>query len=129
MGEAEDWQSVVVAGLTKLDGTVLNPRRAAWDRSWPQTATFAPFREQVEWELEAQEIADVIAFYFAPTTRAPITLLELGLAAGRHRSVVCCPDGFWRRGNVEIVCERYGIPQVGSLEALIEHLQLQARPN
>lgn len=48
--------------------------------------------------------------YFAPTTRAPITLLELGLFAQSGRLVVCCPDGFWRKGNVEVVSARYGVP-------------------
>jgi hypothetical protein len=53
----------------------------------------------VEWELEAQERADVIAMFFASETRAPITLLELGLFAGSGRLVVCCPEGFWRRAT------------------------------
>ena len=36
------------------------------------------------------------------------------------RLIVCCPDGFWRQGNVDIVCVRYGIPQAPDLPALIE---------
>ena len=94
-------------------------RGARHDATWPQSIDFAPFREQVEWELEAQEKADLLVFYFAPDTKAPITLLELGLAA-RRRAIVCCPDGYWRKGNVDVVCRRYGIAQVSSLEALIE---------
>jgi len=69
----------------------------------------------VEWELSAQEAADLM--YFAPDTRAPITLLELGLFA-KKRLFVCCPDGYWRKGNVDVVCRRYGIRQVGSLSEL-----------
>src|SRR5690242_12878631 len=95
MGAAVDWQTFVAAALEDLDVAVLNPRRDSWDSSWPQRADFDPFREQVEWELEGQEAASLVAFYFAPDTRAPITLLELGLAAGRKRAVVCCPDGYW----------------------------------
>ena len=119
MGEAPPWQARVEEALHDLDAVLLNPRRDDWDASWPQTSADARFRGQVEWELEAQERADVIAMFFAPETGAPITLLELGLFAGSGRLVVCCPEGFWRRGNVEIVCRRYGVPTVGTLDELI----------
>jgi hypothetical protein len=118
LGAAVDWQAQFVDALRDLPVTVLNPRRAAWDATWPQTIDFAPFREQVEWELEAQERASLVVFYFAPDTKAPVTLLELGLAVSR-RAIVCCPDGYWRKGNVDIVCRRYGLAQAPDLESLI----------
>jgi hypothetical protein len=118
MGSAVDWQAMVTNALADLDVLVFNPRRKAWDASWPQSIDFAPFREQVEWELEALERADLILFYFAPETKAPITLLELGLNA-RRNVLVCCPEGYWRKGNVDIVCRRYGLKQVATLEELI----------
>lgn len=98
--------------------TILNRHRDAGDASWKQSMAFAQFREQVEWELEGQERATVIAMYFAPATRAPVTLLELGLFATSGRVVVGCPPGYWRRGNVEIVCARHGVPIVPDLAAL-----------
>jgi hypothetical protein len=58
--------------------------------------------------------------YFAPGTQAPITLLELGLVAPSGKLIVSCPDGFWRKGNVEIVCARFGVPVVDELEEAIE---------
>lgn len=88
MGSAVDWQTVVTGALRDMDIVVLNPRREAWDSSWPQSADFAPFREQVEWELDALEKADLILFYFAPETKSPITLLELGLNV--RRNVIVC---------------------------------------
>src|SRR5262245_38118182 len=81
MGQAEDWQTIVTRALADLDVLLLNPRRDEWDASWLQTIDDPQFRGQVEWELEAQERASLIAMYFAPATKAPITLLELGLAA------------------------------------------------
>lgn len=129
MGAAEDWQARVRRALGDLDILVLNPRRDTWDPSWPQRDDFEPFREQVEWELAAQEQADLIAFYFAPGTRAPITLLELGLAVAhdrRRRAVVCCPEGYWRRGNVDIVCLRYGLSRVETLDDLVRHIRAEA---
>ena len=119
MGSAIDWQSEVTRALADRPIVVLNPRRDDWDASWRQSIDDARFREQVEWELEAQERATVIAMYFAPETKAPITLLELGLFARSGKLLVCCPAGSWRRGNVEIVCARYGIPRIAELSDLV----------
>ena len=105
-----------------------NPRRDDWDSSWRQQIGDGQFREQVDWELAAQEAADRILMYFSPGTKSPITLLELGLAARTGKLIVCCPDGFWRKGNVDVVCARYGVEQVADLDALIARvLQSLAR--
>lgn len=61
--------------------------------------------------------------YFAPSTQAPVTLLELGLVASSGRLVVCCPDGYWRKGNIEVVCARHGVPLVATLDELIAHIR------
>lgn len=118
LGKSVDWQSGLAASLADCPGTLLNPRRAAWDASWKAEAAFAPFREQVQWELAGMEAADRIAFYFAPDSQAPVTLLELGLAARTGKAMVCCPPGYWRKGNIDVVCARYGIPMVPTLEDL-----------
>src|SRR3954468_10394886 len=76
MGQAEPWQSAVEEALAGDDVVILNPRRDEWDASWEQSIHDPRFREQVEWELEGQERAMAIAMYFAPATKAPITLLE-----------------------------------------------------
>lgn len=121
MGSAEDWQAKVVAGLSRLNVLILNPRRDQWDSSWEQKITNKPFREQVEWELDALDAADIILVYYCPNTKAPVTMLELGLYAGSspEKLVVCCPEGFWRKGNVDIVCAKYGVEQTATLEGLI----------
>lgn len=38
--------------------------------------------------------------------------------------IVCCPDGFWRKGNVEVVCNRFGIPLSNDLDDAIERLKI-----
>lgn len=125
MGSATDWQAEVAASLVaRLPDhagkvVVLNPRRDAWDASWRQAIDEPKFREQVEWELDGLERADVIAMWFAPETRAPITLLELGLHARGGKLVVGCPDGFWRKGNIEVVCARFGVPLAGDWDAFV----------
>lgn len=122
MGLAEDWQIQVARALSDLDVLILNPRRDEWDASWEQSIDNPLFREQVEWELAALERADVVA-YFAPATKAPVTLLELGLCARAGRLVVCCPAGYWRRGNVQVVCRRYRVPLLDCLPDLVAEVR------
>ncbi len=125
MGKAQPWQTRIASDLVNHRLCLLNPRRKDWNASWRQDADFAPFRQQVEWELDGLDRADMIAMYIDPATRSPISLLELGLHARSKRVVVCCPDGFWRKGNVDIVCERYHIPRVDSLEELTASIAAQ----
>ncbi len=124
MGKAIDWQTQVVNAFARDNVTFWNPRRGDWDSSWKQEITFAPFREQVEWELNALETADIIVVCFDPKGQAPITLLELGLHAKSMKPViVCCPDGFWRKGNVDIVATKYHLDQVDTIEDMITALR------
>lgn len=82
------------------------------------------FKEQVNWELDALSSADIVVFYFDPNTKSPITLMELGLAAASESNViVCCPDGFWRKGNVEIICDRFDIPLCNTFDSLVAKLK------
>jgi hypothetical protein len=122
LGDSENWQAVLEEKLSGSDIIILNPRRDDWDSSWTQSKTNPKFREQVEWELAALEKANLIAMYFEPHTKSPVSLLELGLFARSGKMVVCCPEGFWRKGNVDIVCEIYGIPQVESLNDLTGYI-------
>jgi hypothetical protein len=119
MGTAEDWQSSMTARLADMDIVILNPRRDDWDATWRQSIDDPQFRGQVDWELDGLERARVIALWFVPESRAPISLLELGLTARSGKVVVGCPDGFWRKGNVEVVCERFGIPLLADFNAFV----------
>lgn len=114
MDNAEDWQQRFIK---EFEGNrhystlrIFNPRREQWDSSWDQNINSKNFYEQVTWELDALDNSDVIAMYFDPDTKSPISLMELGLYSEKKKLAVCCPDGFWRKGNVDIVCQRYNIP-------------------
>ncbi len=122
MGKAENWQERLVSALRHFDVLILNPRRAHWNASWEQSIDNPDFCQQVEWELDALDRADLVILYFAPETRSPISLLELGIhaAANPDKLIVCCPDGFWRKGNVDIVCRRYGVRQVPAIDDLVK---------
>ncbi len=120
MDIAEDWQEKVERLLTDTDWIILNPRRDFWDKTWFQDKDNAQFREQVEWELLGQESAHKIIMYFDPATKSPVSLLELGLFGKDHeKMVVVCPPGFWRKGNVDVVCERYSIKQAQTIEEAV----------
>lgn len=121
MDTADDWQIQAENSLNYLVKSILNPRRNNWDPSWEQIISNKNFREQVEWELTCIEKCSSIAVYFDPNTKSPITLMELGLFANSGKISVCCPMGFWRKGNVDVVCMRYNIPQFSTLEQMLRH--------
>ena len=123
-GDSHDWQAEVISAIDKLEESVsiYNPRRPEWDATWQQDISNTHFRKQVEWELEHIELADIVVVNFLPGSQSPITLLELGFIAGRDDDftdvVVCCPPGFWRRGNVQVVCARHDIPLYDDMSSL-----------
>jgi len=115
-GKAKNWQEQIIEKLKNKDITVLNPRRDTWNSDWKQTIDNPKFREQVEWELEALEKADFIFMYFDPGTKSPVSLLEFGLYAKTGKVTVFCPEGFWKKGNIDVVCKKYNIKQVDNFE-------------
>lgn len=149
MGKAEDWQTEVSKALEKYEGTIYNPRRDDWDSSWVQSIKNKKFASQVHWELNAIRDADMVAMYLQPGTLSPISLLELGLVAEKYSRLeilkpvhsrevpegdllttyppqlvaVCCPDEFWRKGNVDIVCYRNNIKVVTTIKQMISQIK------
>lgn len=126
-GTAELWQDHVVRLFAETDIAILNPRRDAWDPSWVQIIENLEFKKQVEWELNGLDISDYIIFYFDPKTKSPVTMLELGLHATTGKCLMICPHGFWRKGNIDIVCERNAIPQFETLEACVDYIKTQVK--
>lgn len=126
MGKAENWQERVQRLLEGTGWVILNPRRDDWDSTWEQKITDRKFNEQVNWELQGLEMAEKVIVYFDPETKAPITLLELGYLAGSEpgKVIVICPEGFYRKGNVDIICDRYRIKQCKTIEEAVEILKI-----
>lgn len=125
MGLADNWQTRVWKGISDLDLDVYDPRRENWDSTWEQSIENEQFREQVEWELDHINSCDLVVFYFDPNTKSPVTMMEFGLMAWSDPSavVVCCPDGFWRKGNIDIVCAGSNITQVNDIDELIQYIR------
>jgi hypothetical protein len=143
MGKAIDWQTEVTTALVKYEGTILNPRRDDWDSSWEQSIKNKKFKTQVNWELNAIEDSNMVAMYLQPGTMSPISLLELGILSDKYSGLevrevidgelsithppklvaVCCPEGFWRKGNVDIVCYRNSIKVVTTIPKMIAQIK------
>lgn len=127
MGTAEKWQDMVVSAIEAEAPNrfiILNPRRDDWDSSWKQEFEDPQFSQQVNWELKHLEQSDFAIFYFDPNTKSPITLMELGIVSqmGSKTTIVVCPEGFWRKGNVDIVCDKYGITQFNTLQEAVQEI-------
>ena len=125
MGAAEKWQDVICQNLMEYNGTILNPLREDWDSSWIESKNNPQFRDQVGWELDGQAESDIIVFYFDPKSKSPITLMEFGMFGPEsdRQIIVCCPEGFWKKGNVDIVCERHQLQTEPELHDLVDALR------
>jgi hypothetical protein len=121
MGAAIDWQKTVTERIMARASYIFNPRRDDWNSTWHQDSP--EFVKQVNWELDALTMSHFIFMYFDPKTKSPISLLELGLFASSGKLIVCCPNGFWRKGNVDIVCQRYGIILFNDINEAVYHLK------
>lgn len=128
MGKAKDWQDSTANLFYDIENvTFYNPLRENWDSSWSQDQKNPQFNYQVNWELNSIDNSHIVFFNILPDTQSPITLMELGYcAATKHRVVVCCPEGFWKKGNVDIISTRSNIQvyedydkAVGALRTLI----------
>ena len=115
-GSTEDWQSEMEDFLKEHHITIYNPRREEWDPNLVQEEDNPIFNGQVNWELNHLEEVDIAFLYLVPGSIAPISMFEFGLLAKSGRIIVCCPNGFWRKGNTNIICTRYNIPLYKSLK-------------
>ena len=125
--KADRWQDKVAEICKTEDIIFFNPRRDNWDASLKQDISEPEFNRQVNWELNLLERSKLIFMYFDPQTQSPITLLEFGHYFLSGKLIVCCPPGFWRRGNLQICCDRAHIQLYDSLDQAISILKAKAR--
>lgn len=135
-----DWRDVLCEKLSKHPITIYNPLRTDWDATWRNDVNCTPFREQTQWELDCQTRADLVVVYLGPHTDAPVSLLEFGLVAGlaagsgpaatatsedeksetkkkkKKQVLVCAHEGYKKRGNVQLLCQKFGIEMVDTVE-------------
>ena len=65
----------------------------------------------------------MIALYLYPGTISLISLIELGLFIKTKKIVICYPDGFYRKGNVQVIYNKYNIKLVKTLNKLVEEVK------
>jgi hypothetical protein len=136
-GAASLWAHDVQQAMSEYDDVTLwNPRREHWLTDLVTRASEPIFNEQVNWELDRIEDCDIPFFYFEAGSVSPITLQELGFVIGTrrgdmtaatayvHKPVVVCPEKYWRRGNVEIMCARHDVRVYDTLDEGIEALKI-----
>lgn len=124
MGSAVNWQREAEEWIaTNLPHVIaVNPRRADWDASWEQSLDNIEFAYQVSWEHYGLMNCSVVILNFLPESMSPITLLELGIMATTRprNTIVVCPDGFYRKGNVEFICKLHNVSMVNTIEQALQ---------
>jgi hypothetical protein len=116
-----NWREHLIGDLKEYPLTIYEPFRKDWDSTWKEDISDERFTTQVQWELEMQEKADLVIVFFSAEAKAPVSLIELGLcaraktetaaaaAAAAAAAIIVCEEGFWKKGNVQVVCRRYGL--------------------
>jgi hypothetical protein len=121
MGSAQNWQDEIIRALDRHDAiTLLNPRREKFDES--------TLDEQIYWELEALEAADLILMWFPQDAKAPVAMFETGLYLKSGKLLLGVEPGFYRRRNLEITSERYGVSMWSNLQDIVAEVIARSRP-
>ena len=123
-GDSENWQDKLIWHMKNYhqsvnydsdesigDIIVFNPRR----ENWNSNATIEEHQQQIKWEQDHLDNADLIIMYLADNSKSPISLLELGLYGPDGKMIVFCTPNFYRYTNVKMTCDKYNIPIVTSL--------------
>lgn len=123
MGRAIEWQKNIIKEFKDDEIMFFNPRRDDWNSKLKQSVDCPEFVEQVDWELKHLKLADIIVMVLDPNTTSPISLLEIGLHANSGNMIVCCPEGFYRKGNIDIVGLTYDFPVVTTIDGIIDYIK------
>lgn len=114
-----DWRQDLVKLLEDKDIIFLDPRSADYSDIKKSMADTL-FIEQVNWEQDGLEHADIVVIYFNQNSEASITLLEFGLFARSKKVIVRCPVGYKHKGYVDVISKRFDLQQVDTIEEISE---------
>ena len=121
-GEAINWQPATANSFIEKGFVVFNPRRKDWDASRKQEFVDPYMYQQIGWEDNAMNMADHILIYLQPKTLSPIALFEFGKHLTSGKVIMVCPEGFWRKPNVDFECAKYNVPQFDRLTDAIQYI-------
>lgn len=107
-GNSYDWQKDIIERIKKWTKPhhniiIYNPRYDNFGKS-------VALEDQIKWEQEHLDKADYIMMFLDSSSKAPVSLLELGLYSKTKKLSVFCHKNFYREKNVELTCLKYGIP-------------------
>jgi hypothetical protein len=113
MGAAPNWQKNLIDAYKRHDEpirdiTFYNPRRPKGFKG-KQTLDNVDFVTQVNWELDHINRSDIVLMYLTEESKAPISLLEFGYIYNHSDDiefVLGVEQGFYRRGNLEVMADR-----------------------
>ena len=120
-GKSINWQLEMEDILKDYNVTLLNPRRDNWNPN----SSRSEMVKQINWEIDNLYKCDVIFMNILEESLSPITLLELGLYANSGKMIVSCHEEFWRKINVDVVCDRFNIPRYDNFDDAITKLKSQ----
>lgn len=124
-----NWQKEVIEGLKNTNIVVFNPRRENFPIHDPNAAD-----EQIRWEFEALERADIFSMYFADAeSDQPICMYELGRNLLRmqmryprtweHRVIVTADPRYRRYKDVLVQTELATGGKITVFNSLEEHIE------
>lgn len=91
-----DWQAEIIKMLDVDNLVVYNPRRSKFDNSNPVMVY-----EQIKWEYQHLQRAQVISFWFPKESICPIVLYELGFHLNSQKPLIIGIDpGYCRTTDV-----------------------------
>ncbi|KAF2270342.1 hypothetical protein CC78DRAFT_451341, partial [Lojkania enalia] len=102
--------------LSDLSITIFDQRSSDWHQTQRLGNSHTSSKKYLSWKLACLEEADVIALYLQPVLISSSDMLELRIYSSSGKLVVCCPEGLWRRGDVEIVCQDFASGDNGKAE-------------
>ncbi len=116
-GNSLNWQDKTIIELINLgfDCDIYNPRREHWNHN----CSIDDLVNQIKWEQDHLEKADIIIMVLQDDSKSPISLLELGLYAKSKKIIVFCTPNFYRWHNVKLTCDKYKIELIQDLNPLI----------
>jgi hypothetical protein len=117
-GNSLNWQDKTIIELINLgvkNLEIYNPRREHWNLN----PSKEEMENQIKWEQDHLDKADIIAMVLLDDSKSPISLLEMGLYATSGKLMVFCTSSFYRWDNVRLTCEKYNIELIQDINPLI----------
>lgn len=116
------WQLPVAEDLRARGFQVRTPLEKRWLSEWLEHTGEPVFQRNVASNFQDLDESDEILMHFTEDSLAPTSLLQFGRYVHSGKLTVSCERGFWRRGNLEIMCGLYGVPLFESQRDGVEHL-------